>query len=489
MEMQMKKEDKIISLRLVLLFLFFVIANLVWFFEFRDGIISGDDIGIPFSFGGNKTFWEMVFAGAEKYRPVINFVWVLEYKLFGLNYLGYYLFNIILHSLTSTSLFFVMEKITKDKITSFVVVMVYQFSFLCYYNITQALGSMEELCLFFLVWIVYSMYLIYKEQKISYLCLLAIVSMFVVFTHERFLVLMLTNALVVFFFYRKEYKKKIGALCIVEFPFLFNLLLKKLIFDNTIMVGTGGTYIDINIKSIFSYVLESVALVFGINIGPEYLNGYTWNYCENNQKVLSVLLATFFIVLIFFYLFKVIRMVKRERVEEIKKFVTAVFFVGCLMISYCVTIRVEMRWVYAPFLVFVMYIGYMLSKVCLKRGFKLTLLVILLVLSLQYNWNHKEHSQGVYFNASMNAANTIYDLTIGEYGNTISQYNLYVLKTNTILWAMGGEEMLTLNQFMDEPLNYFWISSIDEVDLSDDRNIAITVDAMGQIIRLNGGEQ
>lgn len=450
-----------------ILYLILGVVCILWFSHFRNAIIMGDDLGIPFMFSHSTNIWDMIFgySGGNKYRPVLNAVLLFEYKLFGLNYQCYFWFNVIVHLIISFVVYSIVKMITNDnKPLAFVGGILFVTSTFSYYNITQLLGIMEALCILLMLLAVKAAIQFYKTTQVKYLFFSLIFSTLLIFTHERYIVLVAVYIIFILFCNFLNFKSKIIYSLISTIPFIFNYAFKSLILGAMFFEGTGGQQIKLNFKQVLSFVFQSVMSILGINYGPNYLNGYNFLQYSQVEKMFS--LASFGLIiltLLAFIFFNIIKE-KNQRVKEIARFIIALALAGALIISYSVTIRVEMRWVFAPYVVFIIFFLYVINKLKFIAVIKYLTLAIICGVTLVNNFALRQNNGDIYFNRAFYISQSVYKNTIGEYGQSFSNYKVYFLYQNEMNWAIGGTDLLFLNQYLDKPLNGKMVNNLEEID-------------------------
>ena len=96
----------------------------------------------------------------------------------------------------------------------------------------------------------------------------------VCFIHERYMVLLPLFFIVLLF----KKKKDIKLWSCPVITFLAVQLIRLVTIGTVSPAGTGGTDVadTFSMGSVIKYALSQVAYVFGINAGPEHLNGLSW---------------------------------------------------------------------------------------------------------------------------------------------------------------------------------------------------------------------
>jgi len=102
---------------LLLFFLFFVIASLIYFPVFKFGFFQDDFVWISHAkevWSGQRPFFTLRISNFL--MPVIYGYFAIVYKLFGLHAIGYYLANILIHTLNTILVYKISKKILPGNI-------------------------------------------------------------------------------------------------------------------------------------------------------------------------------------------------------------------------------------------------------------------------------------------------------------------------------------------------------------------------------------
>ena len=84
-------------------------------------------------------------APAETFQPLVNIVFYLEYRLFGLNARYYYLFNIFLHALNALLVYFIVFKLLKDRTIAVVSSLLFVFAVGNYGKAVMVVSGVSDL--------------------------------------------------------------------------------------------------------------------------------------------------------------------------------------------------------------------------------------------------------------------------------------------------------------------------------------------------------
>lgn len=201
-----------------------------------------------------------------------------------------------------------------------------------------------------------------------------------VFVHERFLSLVpLFYLVLICRLLRKErkwrsaYVRENLRLWIAPAAVLLVIVVIRWFCIGTAMpAGTGGTEVTdtFHLKEAIGFAWSQVLYLFGVNAGPEHLNGLNWEqtppvikaYTKVSVLALGVICAMYALVMLLDLWSKD----KRDKKAFWGSFCNALLFVG--FIALCigcssVTIRVEMRWVYVSYAAALLFGIYMIRVI------------------------------------------------------------------------------------------------------------------------------
>ena len=153
-----------------------------------------DDLYL-FSFFREQNFFEFSFpiGQAVRFRPVYWAISYIEMALVGADPNRYLHFNIFLNSLLAFFLFFFSLKMTKKRILSLSLGLLFLSAHFAYYQIGQAIGILETLALGFALLTLYFLYrqIDCQERKFGKMLFFSHLFFFLlIFTHERYVALL-----------------------------------------------------------------------------------------------------------------------------------------------------------------------------------------------------------------------------------------------------------------------------------------------------------
>jgi len=401
---------------------------------------------IPLSFSDDLYLWDcymisknhpfdFIFSvAANKFRPVSNCILFVILKIFEnrIHLLGF--INLTVNYFIAITLFLIILKISKNKALSFMLSTVYIFSEFSYYIITQLLGLMEAVSLLFSLLMVYFFWKYLNTKSREYFWFSLIFFVFAIFSHERFMILGVLYILILF--ERKINLKKILLVAIGMLPVAINLILMKYFFKVRMFDGTGGTNTieTFNLTQFFTFFKSSWFYLFGANDGPAYLSGI--HYLDAPVYIINLIYVNFVLFLAFIFLL-ILFLIKLKKPVRSKKIIlnSSIFllFIVSLLFIASVTIRVEMRWIYAPFVGLLLLIGYLYGEVkCTKRYQKIifALIFIWATITTGINIFYRSYYRNIYCFGPLITGNSLYANTINKYKNEFWNYDVYVVCQN-----------------------------------------------------------
>ena len=318
---------------------------------------------------GEQSFLQYVFPmGSTRFRFLYYLAAWLEMAVVG-NHVSWFVpINILLNGALACYLYGIACRLSGAKAIGFFTGVMFLSSRMAYYQIGQVLGLMETMALWMAAAILWNLYRYINEDHRDSLFLKACLLYFgVCFVHERYMALfpLLILALIAVRCRR--------PVCIVGAVGSFGLvqLIRAFTIGTVLPAGTGGTQVveTLNIPQAIGFAFSQAAYIFGINAGPEHLNGCPWGQSPFWVKLLVILadLAVLAIVLGF-----LVMLFGRKRKEKrAALWVNVLLFTGFIALnvaSSSVTIRVELRWIYVSLAGALLFLAWMYGE--LTNGVK-----------------------------------------------------------------------------------------------------------------------
>ncbi|WP_349946223.1 hypothetical protein ABFV83_19320 [Lacrimispora sp. BS-2] len=422
-------KDEVIAAALLLGFAFFINRGI----EIKG--LYMDDLYL-WSCYGEQSFREFVFPlGSTRFRFVYYLAAWLELMVFG-NRIGWFVpFNILLNTCIAYTVYRFGKRLSGRRLIGFICGILYLLSRMSYYQISQVYGLMESMALWAAIGIFYCLYRYLTDEAERKWFVPAATAMYfsVCFIHERYMVLL---PLFYAAFLMKKEKGPKPWLSITG-AFLAVQAIRFLTIGSISPAGTGGTDVadTFRLSDTFRYSLSQVLYVFGINAGPDHLNGLSWGRSPYWVHVLVVFADFLLLIMTVIFLITVIR----ER-EQLKKRLPVIclflLFIALCIGSSSVTIRVETRWIYVSMTAAWLFAAYMCGVAVPKGEVKTKLAKPLLycglflfygVLMLPVESFYRGKYENLYYWPSQLRYNSLAEETFGKYENEIFGKKIYII--------------------------------------------------------------
>lgn len=440
-DVQLKNKETVYDAMAIILMALFA------FFINREISISGlymDDLYL-WSCYGEQSFTEFVFpVGSARFRPVFWTAAYMELRAIGTNLQLIVPINLVILTLITVYCYFFMKRLSGSGLLAFSSCIAILASTFSYYDVSQLLGLLESLSMFFAVFICIELYRYMHEGKELHFIPAVISYLLVCFTHERYMVIipMFYYALII-----KKDRKRVNYI----FPaaaFLFVVASRYLITGTILPAGTGGTKVEetFTIAGFIGSIKCEIKYLLGFNAGPEYLCGIEWQYVNSGIKACvycGIALMTLIALLFFVKLIKKIGKGAGRLTYLTDEMLFAGFIIGCVAAS-SVTIRVEMRWIYTSFVFMLFIIAYAYGVIAKNsgKGLKRTALLCSVMICLLFiceNCYYRGFWNRIYLFPNQARYNSLADVTYGKYGDEIFGKDIYIIGNSYEMSDFTGE--------------------------------------------------
>lgn len=393
--------------------------------------------------GMNPLDFSFGFFSESRYRPFFNLIQYFEYLIVGTNPIIFTYFNFITNSLLALFVFHFSYRLKAGNLISFLISVLFIFSHFAYYEIGQAFGLLETEAQFLAILILFLCFKIVgiiDKKNINITIIITLILFFILsFTHERYLCLMPLVLFSILFSsgYKDQSKTNVYKLIYVSlFVVVLALiaLVRYIALGKIIPAGTGGTSVEetFNFTETIKNCFKELLLIFGINVGPEHLVGIEFSAIPNIfTKFFGILSIT--AVLIIYAIYLIDKMHSKDKKSWLPDIMFILFLGSCIAAS-SVTIRVEMRFVYASFTVCLLYLSYICGYIFDKKNHFLSLIFILftlvfIVMRMPLELRYRSYFNKVHCIVDQMMMNSLYDNTIGVYGvdDVLHNKKIYIL--------------------------------------------------------------
>lgn len=430
----------------------------------RDIVLKGlfmDDLA-NWSWFRGLSFYDFAikFYNSTRYRPVFEGLQYLIYTIVGTDPTRFTLINKIYNIVIALFIYYFVRKLNAGIAISFITSVFYIIAHYAYYQIGQAIGTIESTALFLsLIVLFLCLRLIgiiemkkklniklYYRDRILNIFFIFITYFLLVFDHERFLGTASIIVIAILFMPPiKHYGINIGTindskvntnikiicLFIYAIEIVVILLIRYLAIGKVIPAGTGGTYVEdtFNFNSFISYCLNQVAIIFGINIGPEHLVGISFSDIADYKIKYTVFIsiAVIAVIIVSYVIVRVKNIIYKKENKNIQSYLNVADLIFLVFIASCiasssVTIRVELRFVYVSFVASLIYLAYMCTYLFNRfdnytvKVVYTILFVTVFIVRLPAELLYRNNFKNIYCYIDTKRINSLYDFTMGIYG-------------------------------------------------------------------------
>ncbi|RJW53956.1 hypothetical protein DXC92_01430 [Clostridiales bacterium TF09-2AC] len=437
---------------------------------------------------GEQGFLQYVFPlGSTRFRFLYYLAAWLEMAVVG-NHVNWFVpFNILLNTAVAWSVYLIGRRLSRSKGIGFLCGFMYLISRMAYYQIGQVLGLMETMALWMAIGILWYLYRYMNgEDGRKYYYLSCALYFGVCFVHERYMVLFPLLLLVLLIKRSKNLAEWAAGLV----SFLLVQVIRAFTIGSVLPAGTGGTQVadTFSLADTVRYGLSQIAYVFGMNAGPEHLNGCPWGQSPLSIRILVLLADVAIAVIVLGFLIKVIKDKRKDvRGKVICNLALFLLFIGACIASSSVTIRVEMRWVYVSLTAALLLLAYMYGvltegvkpELYLKRLWPWGAAFICYVfLMLPVELFYRAQYPNLYLWPSQLRYNSLAEETYGRYGDSLFGKNIYIIGNS---YEMSDFTARTFFKVFDkertaEGTSVEFIDSIRDIGLVDDRMLVLRED-------------
>lgn len=452
----MKKFQVGYFLKYILLFCFSFLFTYVKFKNVNYTVLMGDDIIYLYDFVSNnsplmilKNFGYVM----AKYRPIYYLFMYLPVKFFGLHYQNYFLFNIVLFSVLSLVLYYVVYKISNKVLYGILAVSLMIMTPFNAYSIMQVYGSMEILSLLIISLIFLLCYQYYIGNATNKKCFLIFLLFFCsIFIAERNMCLALA---IIFTILISQVKllKKLFHCFIICIP----LILKHVttIISNSNMLQTGrGTVFEL-LNNVIAFSLKGFINIMGYSIGDEWHGGFKIYQISG----IILLISTF----IFIFVFSFITRYVSKNYKDLKT--TLIFFVfflvNLLPYSLIALTHGEDRFLLTPYFILIIFLFYIARNFSLKNKNILVCICMLVafkfIVDVYYNFN----KDMIHFKYSQEIAQSVYE-DVKKNINTNENVDVVFLNCgDEYKWIFADK--LFMKYYFGQNCDTHYFKTIDEI--------------------------
>ena len=254
---------------------------------------------------GEQSFWEYVFpVGGTRFRFIFYLISYVLLGLIGTHVTWIVPINIVLNVLVAFTIYLIGKKVGGGRIVPVFCGILYLLSRMAYYQIGQLYSMMETFALWGALGIFYGLYVYLNEEREWGLKLSLILYFLTCFVHERYMVLIV----VIFLALAMKLERRIMLWGLAVLDFLMVMAIRMATIGTLSPAGTAGTDVadTFHVGEAFRFAVSQVLYVFGVNAGPEHLNGMRYADSPGSVRALVVVSACLLAVMIALFFFKLL---------------------------------------------------------------------------------------------------------------------------------------------------------------------------------------
>lgn len=456
----MKRKIKILNI--IGIFTIFLVSAIFCYFINKNIEIRSmymDDLS-DFYYFMRQSFLEFSFGaikGQHHYRPIFYSTLYIIYSLIKEHIWRIVLINTFFQALISTTIYLAARSMKVNKILSLFCSYMYLLSHFACFQMGQVIGCIESEAIFFSI-ILFAICIVYlratsDKENNKYEALIFIIYFLLAMTHERYIsnILMVLSAFIIknIIIDKNRVNNFIKNMIIIIAELIFIFGIRFILIGYLIPTGTGRTNVVETFDTLraISYVFSQVLYIFGINDGPEHLNGI--NFWDT---LLSIRIEVYISIIISLsiYIYYLYIKIKNSKINSLRTFlqtfyydiIAIVYMGGCIAAS-SITIRLEMRWVYSSFMIFIFYLTEVIMTimsnekidVIFKKGL-IALLFIFTILRTNTELYYRSYYYMIYFINDLHLTNNLADQTFYKYGKDgMEGKRVYILNN---LYKLAG---------------------------------------------------
>lgn len=435
---------------------------------------------------GEQSFSEFVFPmGSTRFRFLYYLAAWLQLAVTG-NHVDWFVpMNILLNIGVAFTLYRMARSFSRSTYVGALCGIAYLASRMSAYQIAQVYGLMETMALWMAIGILYLLYGYLNEKggrgknRFWAACLLYFG---ICFVHERYMVLLPLFLFVLVCRKARDWRLWTG----VAGSFFLVQAIRMATIGGLSPAGTGGTNVadGFSITKTVGYAFSQVLYLFGINAGPEHLNGQ--NFQESPLWVL-MLVAVADLMLVLLVVAFVAKLIGSGLGKEKKcgsylctSLLFLGFIAGCIACS-SVTIRVELRWVYVSFAAALLFLSWLygaLTDGMVERGLwiqavpYLGMITVFVTLMLPVELYYRGLYPNLYFWSNQSRYNSLAEETYEKYGDEIFGKTIYIIGND---YEMSDFTARTFFKVYDEER---LAEGTSVVHIEDVRDIGLVTDEM-----------
>lgn len=377
------------GLWLLAIFLVATLGALWRFSPWTTSLFFGDDLSLYLPFldqtCATRASEMLVATCGDRFRPVASGFIVALMHAFGAQKSLFIDVNFAIQGAIATMAFLIAFHLSRRSwLAALAIGGAVALSRFAVWNVNEVIGPVESLPLLLTLGSVYAVVRAEQGQYVGRWRALAMLCGFLaLFAHERFAVVSVW--LVLAFLSSGQVRQQTAwraallAIGCMAMP-AFYITYKTFVLDSYFLIGTGNTHLKVDLPLIAQHGYQAVSSIFGFNHGPSYLVGGNvapgWN--------VPFVLASIFVLLYLAIALRAFRDVLvtmpslSARIESLRWPALLLALAAFLLTPALLTIHVEIRWLYASFVMVLLVCAWAVSVTSAETRRRVAVAVALL---------------------------------------------------------------------------------------------------------------
>ena len=445
-----------------------------WYARFRHSVFALDDPSLINFLSDKKiSLLEKTFTniGANRWRPIANIGFVMVHGLVGNSYFGWWAINVILLGLLVIATTALFIRASGSLLVGLGLGMLVATSRFSQYQVINATGVMEAIGNLLFILMIFGLYEFWRSSKIRWMQSSLMCFTLLIFTHERYQTILLAWFVFISLHFSWNMSRRIKWGIAFALPVVILNVMKKFIFDIPLFVGTGSAWeMGYTAKSATDHFFMAISSLSGMNLGPNYLVGASFEIQNINHQVASLGIVFLFGAILCGPILGRQTHSGATVLKNMDYKSSSLVLIAIMIGSVITTIRLEQRWLVTSYLFLMLGVAVSFYNSNLENRFNRSIRVvpILLFVSLGIfmNFHYRTAVDGVYFRSHQTGAEILLN-TVKPVLESSAQFetSLYVVDPNPgANWDAALRPIVTSNTRLQLP-NVITVA--DEADIPD----------------------
>lgn len=410
------------------------VLNVVWFSSFSGRSLMGDDLQLLLESRSGGYASSLVGAltqtAVDKYRPVLTVVLALLTDGLGADFSAYRRVNLSVQVLNVGLVGLLAWRLSSGSwlVTASAMVMVTVSRFNTYF-VLQVFGLMEGMALAFLLGMLLSVHIAWQSRSRRPLAAALACYFLTVFTHERFIVVggFLVVAILVMPVAFRSLLRRISVAAAAPAIALSNIAVKAWVLDTHYFTGVGGERVGFTPGETGTFMMRGLMNLLGFNTGPGYLSGRNMHSLGGLGLGLGLALTLPILILVLALAARDWPGIRQASWPLLRKYLLAASLFVPLLLSASITFRQEYRWLYAPFVVLVLGVSWMLGHVPRPGPVRALAALGVLAASVTVDGYYRRHVENTYFFSGLRTVDAVRARVLDSHPGELDTTTVFII--------------------------------------------------------------